>query len=344
MAVAFTRRATRAPPLPPRILPIAPRSPRRSAGSSATAAAAAAARQREPRFGTSVQALQEQARPDEKVSNRQLFARMQPDRRTVERLDMLRLGSEKQGRFERRRWFRYDEPDVRLPHLHFFAGAKSAASFPPVSLPEVGFVGRSNVGKSTLVNQLCGALAARVSERPGLTQQLNFYTAGSDLHLVDMPGYGFAYAKEGEPEAWLPLIETYIRQRPTLRRVMLLLDARHGIKANDRDFMTLLDGTGTKYQIVLTKCDLVHRTDLAKQHLLIARQTERSKSCIPRVLMVSARQRAGLNDLRKEILHTCSLGLKYLADHKKREATAQAAYLEQLRVFNDTGRSHKRAR
>ncbi|KAJ2769248.1 hypothetical protein IWQ57_003184, partial [Coemansia nantahalensis] len=296
-------------------------------------------RAREPRFATTVQALQEQARPDEQVSNRQLFARLQPDPRTMERLDMLQLGSEKQGRFVRRRWFRYDEPDVKLPHIHFFAGAKSAASFPAATLPEVGFVGRSNVGKSTLVNQLCGALAARVSDRPGLTQQLNFYTAGDDFHLVDMPGYGFAYAKEEVTQAWLPLIEAYIRQRPTLRRVMLLLDARHGIKAGDRDFMDLLDRTGTKYQIVLTKCDLVHRIDLAKQHLLIARQTERSRGCVPRVLMVSGRQRTGLNDLRKEILHVCSLGQKYLATHKKKELAAQAAYHEQLRTFNDTARS-----
>ncbi|KAJ2712954.1 hypothetical protein H4R19_002490 [Coemansia spiralis] len=342
MAALFTRRvACGAAP------PISPCSWRRQqqqqySGARQREARQREPRQREPRFATTVQALQEQARPNEQVSNRQLFARLQPDRRTMERLDMLQLGNEKQGRFVRRRWFQYDEPDIRLPRIHFFAGAKAAESFPAPTLPEVGFVGRSNVGKSTLVNQLCGALAARVSDRPGLTQQLNFYTAGDDFHLVDMPGYGFAYAKEEVTQAWLPLIETYIRERTTLRRVMLLLDARHGIKASDRNFMDLLDGTGTKYQIVLTKCDLVHRTDLAKQHMLIARQTERSRNCIPRVLMVSARQRAGLNDLRKEILHICSLGQKYLASHKKKEATAQAAYIEQLRIYNDTARSAKK--
>ncbi|KAJ2779082.1 hypothetical protein H4R18_004210 [Coemansia javaensis] len=298
------------------------------------------AARREPLVSTSVQALQESAR--EPASNRRLFARLRPDPRTMERLDMLGLGSEKRGRFERRRWFRYDEPEVRLPRLFFFAGARAAASFPPASLPEIGFVGRSNVGKSTLVNRLCGSLAARVSERPGLTQQLNFYTAGSDLHLVDMPGYGFAFAKDEEAQGWRALVETYVRQRASLRRVMLLLDARHGIKANDREFIGLLEAAGAKYQLVLTKCDLVHRDDLARQHMLVARQAERARNCIPRVLMVSAAQRAGLNELRKEILHTCSLGQKYLADHRRKEAAAQAAYFEQLRIFNDTARRRPR--
>ncbi|KAJ1723769.1 hypothetical protein LPJ53_001937 [Coemansia erecta] len=280
--------------------------------------------------------------PDGQLSNRQLFARLQPDAKTVDKLDMLQLGTEKQGRFERKKWFRYNEPNVKLPHMSFFAGAQAEASFPPASLPEVGFVGRSNVGKSTLVNKLCGSTAARVSDRPGLTQQINFYTAASDFHLVDMPGYGFAYAKDEERQAWKPLIESYIRNRKTLRRVMVLLDARHGIKVNDRDFVALLDRMRVKYQFILTKCDLVHRVDLAKRHLLVSREAENLRNCIPRVMMVSAHGDAGVNELRKELLHTCSLGQKYLADHRKKEVIALTEYEEQLKIFKDTARAKKR--
>ncbi|KAJ1852154.1 hypothetical protein LPJ73_002881 [Coemansia sp. RSA 2703] len=279
---------------------------------------------------------------DEQLSNRQLFARLQPDPKTIDKLNMLQLGTEKHGRFERKKWFRYNEPHVKLPHMSFFAGAQKETSFPPESLPEVGFVGRSNVGKSTLVNKLCGSTAARVSDKPGLTQQINFFTAASDFHLVDMPGYGFAYAKEEERQAWKPLIESYIRNRKTLRRVMVLLDARHGIKVNDRDFIGLLDRMRVKYQFILTKCDLVHRIDLAKRHLLVAREAENLRNCIPRVMMVSARDDAGLNELRKELLHTCSLGQKYLADHKKKEVIALTEYEEQLKIFKDTARAKKR--
>ncbi|KAJ1852809.1 hypothetical protein GGH12_003253 [Coemansia sp. RSA 1822] len=293
-------------------------------------------------FETTVQALQDTSRNSEQTSNRQLFAQLQPDRRTLEKLDMLQIGTVKHGRFERKRWFQYNEPHVKLPHIAFFAGAQTPASFPVESLPEVGVVGRSNVGKSTLINQLCGSLTARVSDKPGLTQQINFYTAGRDLHLVDMPGYGFAFAKEEAAKSWLDLIETYVRKRKTLRRVMLLLDARHGIKANDREFMELLDRSNTQFQIVLTKCDLVHRIDLAKRHKLVSMQTEKSRNCIPRVLMVSARERSGLNELRKDILHTCTLGQKYLANHKKLETIALAEYLEQLKIYQDTARAKKR--
>ncbi|KAJ2361277.1 hypothetical protein H4S02_007926 [Coemansia sp. RSA 2611] len=298
-----------------------------------------------PAFETTVAALQGAVNvgaATKNVSNRQLFARLQPEKKTLEKLDMLQLGSEKSGRFERKKWFRYHEPEVKLPHISFFAGAQAPASFPDASLPEVGVVGRSNVGKSTLVNRLCGSVTARISDKPGLTQQINFYTAGRDFHLVDMPGYGFAFAKEEVSKSWHSLIETYVRQRKTLRRVMLLLDARHGIKANDREFMELLDHTNTKFQIVLTKCDLVHRVDLAKRHLLVSMQTVKSRNCIPRVMMVSAQTGAGLNDLRKELLHTCSLGQKYLGLHKKKEAIALAEYAEQLKIFQDTARPKKR--
>ncbi|KAJ1737831.1 hypothetical protein LPJ72_000129 [Coemansia sp. Benny D160-2] len=295
---------------------------------------------------TTVEALKDavNVRGAEELSNRKLFERLQPDEKTMEMLDMHRLGMEKEGRFVRRRWFGYQEPEVSLPRLAFFAGAQSSKSFPSASLPEIGFVGRSNVGKSTLVNQVCGSAAARISDRPGLTQQINFYTARDDFHLVDMPGYGFAFAKEEERVGWQSLIEDYIRNRKTLRRVMVLLDARHGIKANDRDFMDLMDRTRTKYQFVLTKCDLVRRTDLAKRHLLVSQEAASSKHCIPRVMLVSARDGAGLNLLRKEIAHTCSLGQKYLGSYSRKESIARAEYDSQLKIYKETSRSKKRRR
>ncbi|KAJ2852598.1 hypothetical protein IWW36_000227 [Coemansia brasiliensis] len=329
-----------------RLIPsITPRSGWQHRPNSSTAASftTSAVLYKGPTFDTSVQALQDTASSNaDGVSNRQLFARLQPDKKIMDKLDMLQLGREKHGRFVRKKWFKYDEPDVKLPHIFFFAGAQTPASFPEQSLPEVGFVGRSNVGKSSLINRLCGSNTARTSDKPGLTQQINFYVAGRDFHLVDMPGYGFAYAKEETTQKWPSLIESCIRERKTLRRVMLLLDARHGIKANDRDFMEMLDRTNTKFQIVLTKCDLVHRIDLAKQHRLISMQTAKSRNCIPRIMMVSALNKAGLNELRKEILHTCTLGQKYLASHKKKEAIATADYMEQLKIYKETARPKKR--
>ncbi|KAJ1666932.1 hypothetical protein EV178_001846 [Coemansia sp. RSA 1646] len=280
----------------------------------------------------------------EELSNRKLFERLQPNAKTLEMLDMYELGMDKQGRYDRKKWFHYSEPMVKLPHLSFFAGAQSSRSFPPSMLPEIGFVGRSNVGKSTLVNQICGSATARISDKPGLTQQINFYTARDDFHLVDMPGYGFAFAKDDDRKAWQELIEDYIRSRKTLRRIMVLLDARHGIKANDRDFMELMDRTKTKYQFILTKCDLVRRIDLAKRHLLISQEAEASRHCIPRVMVVSAHTGGGMNLLRKEIAHTCSLGQKYLTSYARKESIARSEYEEQLKIFKDTSRPKKRRR
>ncbi|RKP23060.1 P-loop containing nucleoside triphosphate hydrolase protein [Syncephalis pseudoplumigaleata] len=124
----------------------------------------------------------------------------------------------------------------------FFAGAKTPASFPPETLPEAAFVGRSNVGKSSLLNALARfTQPARVSDKPGLTQQINFFTAGSHFHLVDMPGYGFAYAKTEAVETWQSTIDAYLSTRQTLKRVYLLIDARHGLKHNDKAFLEKLD-------------------------------------------------------------------------------------------------------
>ncbi|KAI9502820.1 hypothetical protein GGI25_002599 [Coemansia spiralis] len=291
---------------------------------------------------TTVEALKEAVKTgrDEALSNRQLFARLHPEQKTIDMLDMYRLGIEKQGKYDRKRWFHYREPEVKLPHLSFFAGAQQTQSFPSETLPEIAFVGRSNVGKSTLVNQLCGSTAARTSNKPGLTQQLNFYTANNDFHLIDMPGYGFAFAKEEAKNSWLSVIESYIHNRRTLQRVMVLLDARHGIKVNDRDLLEVLERTNTKYQFVLTKCDLVYRTHLAKLHLLVSNEASQSRHCVDRVMLVSARDKAGLNSLRKEIVHICNIGEKYLTkEYYKNEHIAGTEYSKQLQLYHDTARS-----
>ncbi|KAF9349679.1 hypothetical protein BGX34_001649 [Mortierella sp. NVP85] len=137
-------------------------------------------------------------------------------------------------------------------------------------LQEIAIVGRSNVGKSTMLNTLTQSPnTARVSSKPGLTRQLNFYRCGDKFVLVDMPGYGFAFAKEEDKTRWKELIEHYLGSRKTLRRIYVMIDARHGLKVPDREFLGMLDSKSKKFQVVLTKCDLVSPPDLARCYKLV---------------------------------------------------------------------------
>src|SRR5262249_55148938 len=136
----------------------------------------------------------------------------------------------------------------------FVAGAAEPAMLPVEELPEIAFAGRSNVGKSSLVNALTGRrMLARTSNTPGRTRQVNCFDVGGRLRLVDLPGYGYADAPKSAIRAWTRLIRHYVRTRATLRRVFLLVDSRHGIKEIDRSLMAMLDEAGVSYQIVLTK-------------------------------------------------------------------------------------------
>src|SRR5262249_3243826 len=147
---------------------------------------------------------------------------------------------------------------------HFATAASSRESMPPTSLPEIAFAGRSNVGKSSLINALTGRSAlARTSVTPGRTQQLNFFALGERLALVDMPGYGHAAAAKHEIARWSAGIDAYLKARVTLARVCLLIDARHGLKDGDRDLMKRLDKAAVPYQAILTKADKPTATELA---------------------------------------------------------------------------------
>ena len=148
----------------------------------------------------------------------------------------------------------------------FSRGSPDLDHLPPDDRPEIAFAGRSNVGKSTLINALVGQLRlARASNTPGRTQELNFFTEPEDsVYLVDMPGYGFAQAPKDKVAAWNSTLRGYLLGRRTLLRVILLVDARHGLKPADEEMMTLLDTAAVSYQVILTKADKISQTDLAR--------------------------------------------------------------------------------
>jgi len=181
----------------------------------------------------------------------------------------------------------------------FVAGAGSDAALPPAQLPEIAFAGRSNVGKSSLVNALTGRRTlARVSHTPGRTQQLNFFSLAERLMLVDLPGYGFAAASKAKVAGWTKLMERYLKGRPTLRRVMLLIDARHGIKEADRPIMAMLDEAAVSYQIVLTKIDKVPHAALARCTAATAAEIAKHVAAHPTIHLTSAHDGLGIAALR----------------------------------------------
>ncbi|KAG0369986.1 hypothetical protein BGZ54_008171 [Gamsiella multidivaricata] len=186
-------------------------------------------------------------------------------------------------------------------------------------LQEVAIVGRSNVGKSTMLNTLAESPnTARVSSKPGLTRQLNFYRCGLNFILVDMPGYGFAFAKEGDKENWKQLIEEYIATRKALKRIYVMIDARHGLKVADKEFLAMLDSKSKKFQVVLTKCDLISPPDLARCYMLVQEELKSTyrHAIAERLLMVSSYTGAGMNNLRKDMLFAC--GQKILVRERER--------------------------
>jgi GTP-binding protein len=181
----------------------------------------------------------------------------------------------------------------------FIAGVATIDGLPPDTLPEIAFAGRSNVGKSSLLNALTGRTSlARVSHTPGRTRQLNFFSLAGRLMLVDMPGYGYAEAAKSEIAAWTDLIKLYLRGRAGLRRVCLLIDARHGIKPTDRPLMTMLDEAAVSFQIVLTKADKVKPGARAG---LVAKLSDELKTHVaahPVIHITSAHDALGIAELR----------------------------------------------
>lgn len=184
----------------------------------------------------------------------------------------------------------------------FVAGVDRIEALPPMGLPEVAFAGRSNVGKSSLINALTGRLTlARVSHTPGRTQQLNFFDLGGRLLLVDMPGFGYARAAKRQIRSWAGLIESYLRGRSTLRRVCLLIDARHGAMEADHTFMKQLDAAAVSYQAVLTKIDEVKPPDLARRLDLLKSELARHPAAHPDIISTSAHDGSGIAELRAAI-------------------------------------------
>ena len=181
----------------------------------------------------------------------------------------------------------------------FVAGAADAAALPPEGLPEIAFIGRSNVGKSSLVNALTGRrMLARTSDTPGRTRQINFFDLGGRLMLVDLPGYGYAAASKTAIAAWTALARQYLRGRSSLRRACLLIDARHGIKDADRPLMKLCDDAALSYQVVLTKSDKLGATERAAIVASVGAELARHAAAHPEIHLTSARSGCGIATLR----------------------------------------------
>ncbi len=184
----------------------------------------------------------------------------------------------------------------------FVTGAASRDGLPPAGLPEVAFAGRSNVGKSSLVNALTGRHAlARTSKSPGRTQQINVFDLGRRLVLVDLPGYGYAQAPIARVEEWTELVNDYLRGRSTLRRAMVLIDARHGPKESDRTVMAMLDKAAVSYQAVLTKADAVRPEALEAVLAKLAGELAGHAAAHPEIAVTSARDGTGIAGLRATV-------------------------------------------
>ncbi len=181
----------------------------------------------------------------------------------------------------------------------FLKGVASMDGLPPADRLEVCFAGRSNVGKSSLINALTGRKAlARASNTPGRTQEINFFALGPDRYLVDLPGYGYAEAPKPVVERWQALLRGYLAGRPTLRRVFLLIDARHGPKAVDEEIMTLLDRSAVTFQAVLTKADKPGSAALEAALARLGESLARHPAAFPEIVVTSAETGRGIETLR----------------------------------------------
>ena len=190
--------------------------------------------------------------------------------------------------------------------VKFMMGAVEIAGLPPADLPEVAFAGRSNVGKSTLINAVTGrSHLARASNSPGRTREVNFFVADEKLRLVDLPGYGFARASRGDVKKFQNLGRDYLRGRPNLKRAYLLIDARHGLKDVDTEALDAFDVAAVSYQIVLTKADKLKAAEVADVVARTQTQIAKRPAAFPRVLATSSEKGAGIPELRAEIVAAC---------------------------------------
>ncbi|WGM45420.1 GTP-binding protein EngB [Brevundimonas sp. NIBR10] len=205
----------------------------------------------------------------------------------------------------------YDEAEVEAARVlfarpaTFVMGAAKIEQLPEPNLPEIAFAGRSNVGKSSLINGLVGMhKLARASNEPGRTREVNFFDLDGKMRLVDLPGYGWAKASKTTVKKFQDLGRDYLRGRVTLKRVYLLIDARHGLKSVDKDALDALDNAAVSYQIVLTKADKIkaHERETVREATLKA--ISKRPAAFPAVIVTSAEKGLGMPELRAEIMRT----------------------------------------
>jgi GTP-binding protein len=181
----------------------------------------------------------------------------------------------------------------------FMLSVAALRQLPDAALPEIAFAGRSNVGKSSLVNALTNRKTlAKTSSTPGRTQQLNYFNLGEKLHMVDMPGYGYAQVSKSQRDEWTQLIFDYLRGRPTLRCVFILVDSRHGLKDTDETLMSMLDEAAVNYRIILTKADKTKKADLDKLQEKIMASIKKHPAAYPGTHVTSSVKGFGLAELK----------------------------------------------
>lgn len=183
--------------------------------------------------------------------------------------------------------------------VDFLKGVVAMSGLPPADRVEVCFAGRSNVGKSSLINALTGRKTlARASNTPGRTQEINFFTLGDARYLVDLPGYGYAEAPVAVVAKWQALLKQYLQGRPTLRRAFVLVDMRHGIKAVDQEILTMLDRAAVTFQVVLTKADKVNRATREETIAQVQGALAKHPAAFPEIVVTSSEKGEGIETLR----------------------------------------------